>query len=68
MKGDVRMMIRSASKSDIHTIALLKFKMFQEIHKEHLLRDDFLEKVENVYRQMYELNKAKHFVMEDHDT
>ena len=61
-------MLRSANKSDLHTIALLKFKMFQEIHKEHLLRDDFLVEVEKVYRQMYEFNKAKHFVMEDHGT
>lgn len=33
---------------------------------EHILREDFIQEVENTYKELYEAGKAKHFVIE-HD-
>ncbi len=45
-------MIRSAETTDIEVIAFLKYKMFQEIHIEHILCDHFLEKSNRLARPL----------------
>lgn len=57
-------MIRKANVSDISTIAQLKLNMFKETGMEHALGEDFIQKVQSVYREMYEKGKAQHFVIE----
>jgi predicted GNAT family N-acyltransferase len=59
-------MIRAATLLDISAITLLKLKMFKEVRMEHILRDDFIQEVEKTYEELYERDKAKHFVIE-HD-
>ncbi|KKI91824.1 GNAT family N-acetyltransferase [Bacillus sp. SA1-12] len=57
-------MIRTATILDIPAITLLKQKMFKEVGMEHLLRDDFVQVVEETYKELYEIEKAIHFVIE----
>ncbi len=61
-------MIREAKKGDISEIALLKLKMFQDVEMEHILRDDFVDKVEKTYLELYHTKKAIHFLLEKDDT
>jgi hypothetical protein len=61
-------MIREATLSDISALTLIKLKMFKEVGMEHILREDFIQVVENTYKDLYETGKAVHFVIEhDHD-
>lgn len=57
-------MIRAATILDIPSITLLKLKMFQEVEMTHILRDDFILKVEKSYKEFYEKGKAMHFIIE----
>lgn len=57
-------MIRAATLLEISTITLLKYKMFKEVGMEHLLRSDFIQVVETTYKELYETEKAIHFVIE----
>jgi hypothetical protein len=57
-------MIRAATILDIPSITLLKLKMFQEVEMAHILRVDFIQKVEKSYKELYEIGKAKHFIIE----
>ncbi|TDQ41457.1 GNAT family N-acetyltransferase [Aureibacillus halotolerans] len=61
-------MIRVATLSDLSAITVLKLKMFKEVGKEHMLRDDFLQVVENTYKELYDAGRATHFVIEQEHT
>ncbi|WP_165763892.1 GNAT family N-acetyltransferase [Halalkalibacter urbisdiaboli] len=54
-----------ASIQDITAIALLKYKMFKDVEMELILRDDFLEKVVTTYKELYETEKAQHFIIKN---
>jgi hypothetical protein len=45
-------MIRAATILDIPSITLLKRKMFQEVEMAHILRVDFIQKVEKSYKSL----------------
>ncbi len=57
-------LIRAATLLDISAITLLKQKMFKEVGMVHLLRSDFIQVVEKTYKELYEAEKAIHFVIE----
>ncbi|WP_175639155.1 GNAT family N-acetyltransferase [Metabacillus schmidteae] len=57
-------MIRAATLLDIHCITILKQKMFKEVGMEGLLKGNFVEEVEKTYKELYDLSKATHYVIE----
>lgn len=56
--------MRTATVSELGTIAKMKFKMFQEVGVDELLMNDFIDEVIQYYEQMYEAGTARHFVIE----
>ncbi|SHM45246.1 GNAT family N-acetyltransferase [Gracilibacillus kekensis] len=60
-------MIREAKTEDIPKIVLLKLEMFKAAEMEHKLHDDFVEKAEKTYQELYHTGKAKHFLLEKDD-
>lgn len=59
-------LIRVATLLDIPVITLLKLKMFKEVGMENILREDFIQEVQDTYKELYEIGKAIHYVIE-HD-
>lgn len=55
--------IDSADIGDISAITFLKYKMFKEVGMEHFLRDDIIQEVEKVYKELYHSGTAKHFII-----
>ncbi|MFV2050719.1 GNAT family N-acetyltransferase [Metabacillus litoralis] len=60
-------MIRAATFTDIPSITLLKQKMFKEVGMEDLLKANFVQVVEKTYKDLYILDKAIHFVIEQNN-
>ena len=56
--------MRASTVLDISAITLLKLKMFQEVGMENLLKVDFISAVEKTYIELYNTEKAQHFVIE----
>ncbi|WP_416150023.1 GNAT family N-acetyltransferase [Salipaludibacillus sp. HK11] len=56
--------MRAATLIDIPAITLLKLKMFEGVGMENNLREDFIQEVENTYKDLYETGKAIHYVIE----
>jgi GNAT superfamily N-acetyltransferase len=63
LNGEGSKLVRVATLLDIPEITLLKLKMFKEVGMEHILREDFIQEVENTYNELYETRKASHFII-----
>lgn len=56
--------MKTATASELSTIAYLKLKMFEEVGMQHALMDGFMEEVIQSYGELYNSGTARHFIIE----
>lgn len=58
-------MIEEARVEDIPTIVTMKKRMFTEVNMQHHLHENFMNKVNATYRELYATEKAVHFIIKE---